>query len=274
MFGTSVPSLLSRLRTPDHVSNAPCSRQQAIVAPSTTPPPDRSRRASRPRTPTALSAGTGAPDKCPVRLRRQQAIRASTQPHHQQQPATSARLPSTSARLRSWHQNPPALSHDHQSECACSFFSHSSCLPLGSRARRPAYNMSLRRSLSFPRFGSARKSVASSTATATTTTATMASSESPCQHTPAHSRDSSSASGTSSPVTSTCSNRGHSRWPSSTSSLVPDSPANAAKPPLQDLVEDPAERDDDLSDLPSDPAEPFCICTRSDTLDVNDSCAD
>ncbi|KAF2721496.1 hypothetical protein K431DRAFT_224141 [Polychaeton citri CBS 116435] len=65
-------------------------------------------------------------------------------------------------------------------------------------------------------------------------------------YSPSHSRDSSGASNVSSPITSTFSNRGHNRWPSSTSSIgtQPDSPVNVSKSPLHDLVEDPAERDD------------------------------
>lgn len=84
------------------------------------------------------------------------------------------------------------------------------------------------------------------------------------QPSPAHSRSSSGASTSSSPITSTFSTRSHSRWPSSTSSLVsaPDSPLNVNKSALQDVVEDPAERDDDaLYDLPFESTdEPLCIC--------------
>lgn len=75
-----------------------------------------------------------------------------------------------------------------------------------------------------------------------------------------HSRDSSAESMTSSPVTPTFSTRGHGRFPSSTSSLVtsPDSPVAAPKSTLDDLVEEPAERDDRASIVDAD--EELCIC--------------
>nr|POE85560.1 hypothetical protein CFP56_43877 [Quercus suber] len=127
--------------------------------------------------------------------------------------------------------------------------------------------MSRRRSNSVPRFTSTRKEESGE----------MSGTSSPYTFAPAHSRDSSGASMNSSPTTSTFSNRTHNRWPSSSSSLVPDSPVNVAKSPLHDLLEEPAEdpvddqaeREDDLSDLPSSSAEetrervnaePFCIC--------------
>ena len=90
----------------------------------------------------------------------------------------------------------------------------------------------------------------------------MSAMPSPHQFSPTHSRDSSAGSTTSSPLTPTFSTRGHSRWPSSSSSLVtnPDSPANPNKTQLHDLVEDPSERDDSF-DEPRDSAhEPLCIC--------------
>lgn len=102
------------------------------------------------------------------------------------------------------------------------------------------------------------------------------------QFSPGHSRNSSNASNTSSPVTSSFSSRSHSRWPSSSSSLVttPDSPANAAKPALHDLVEEPAEKDElvDHEEPEGSPDEPLCICkplvfslTRSKLIIVGDS---
>nr|XP_023907962.1 uncharacterized protein LOC112019679 [Quercus suber]POF16533.1 hypothetical protein CFP56_24051 [Quercus suber] len=127
--------------------------------------------------------------------------------------------------------------------------------------------MSHRRSISNPRISSSWKEDLGE----------MSSSSSPYAFAPAHSRESSGASLNSSPATSTFSNRNHNRWSSSSSSLVPDSPINVAKSPLHDLLEEPAEdpgddqaeREDDLSDLPSTSleeiadavsAEPFCIC--------------
>lgn len=77
-----------------------------------------------------------------------------------------------------------------------------------------------------------------------------------------HSRESSGASDNYSPLTPTSSLRDHSRFPSSSSSLAttppmyehPDSPTSAAKPALDDLVEDPTEREDEfeLCDVPHD----------------------
>ncbi|GAB7361467.1 hypothetical protein MBLNU230_g1523t1 [Neophaeotheca triangularis] len=74
-----------------------------------------------------------------------------------------------------------------------------------------------------------------------------------------HSRDSSGNSSASSPNTPTFSTRSHNRGPSSTSSLAstPDSPVNVAKPPLHDLVEDPAETEDHIHGTPSKQYEPF-----------------
>ncbi|WPH01076.1 Hypothetical protein R9X50_00391100 [Acrodontium crateriforme] len=112
------------------------------------------------------------------------------------------------------------------------------------------------RSLSFPKFSGSR-SVSDGEM-----------SKSPYHFFPAHSRDSSGASTSSSPITSTFSNRSHSRWPSSSSSLAttPDSSANLAKSPLHDLVEDPAERDDELCICDS----PFCEHRRTPTANQSD----
>ncbi|KAK3626906.1 hypothetical protein LTR56_019532 [Elasticomyces elasticus] len=85
---------------------------------------------------------------------------------------------------------------------------------------------------------------------------------SPYYSSPAHSRSSSGASNTSSPIASTFS-RNHNRFPSSSSSLAttPDSPVNLTKSALHDLVEDPAEREDGFLDLPANRTdEPLCIC--------------
>ncbi|KAK5110112.1 hypothetical protein LTR62_006246 [Meristemomyces frigidus] len=88
----------------------------------------------------------------------------------------------------------------------------------------------------------------------------------PIHMSPTHSRSSSGASASSSsPITSTFSNRSHTRCPSSSSSLVasPDSPLTANKSALHDLVEDPAEdpvhRDDFSLDTHMED-EPLCIC--------------
>ncbi|EME44786.1 hypothetical protein DOTSEDRAFT_72285 [Dothistroma septosporum NZE10] len=87
---------------------------------------------------------------------------------------------------------------------------------------------------------------------------------SPDHVSPTHSRESSAASTTSSPITPTFSARGHNRWPSSSSSLVtsPDSPAvtPTAKSPLGDLVEDPSEREDSFDSDYRSTDEPLCIC--------------
>ncbi|KAK3722682.1 hypothetical protein LTR37_002253 [Vermiconidia calcicola] len=97
----------------------------------------------------------------------------------------------------------------------------------------------------------------------------MAANSSPYLGMHGHSRNSSGASTSSSPITSTFSTRTHSRFPSSSSSLAtsPDSPVNHAKSHLHDLVEEPAEREDILShqdieyvSAESFTEEPLCIC--------------
>ncbi|KAK3074795.1 hypothetical protein LTR53_002461 [Teratosphaeriaceae sp. CCFEE 6253] len=113
--------------------------------------------------------------------------------------------------------------------------------------------MTRMRSFSFPRIPSAKGD-------------DMAPLESPSRlfDAPAHSRSSSGASNTSSPIASTFSSRSHNRYSSSTSSLAsaPDSPVNVTKSPLHDLAEEPAEREDVFSDqtTPSSVDEPMCIC--------------
>lgn len=111
--------------------------------------------------------------------------------------------------------------------------------------------MSRMRSLSFPRRNTSKQQEED-----------MPSAGSPYYVSPSHShsRDSSAESNASSPVTPTFSARGHGRFPSSTSSLVtsPDSPTTAPKSTLDDLVEEPAERDDRGSF--DDIDEPLCIC--------------
>ncbi|KAF2210452.1 hypothetical protein CERZMDRAFT_45200 [Cercospora zeae-maydis SCOH1-5] len=84
----------------------------------------------------------------------------------------------------------------------------------------------------------------------------------PSQPSPTHSRASSGESESSFPPTPTFSTRGHNRYSSSTSSLVtnPDSPANPQKTTLHDLVEDPAERDDQHGDVHQSRRESLCIC--------------
>ena len=83
---------------------------------------------------------------------------------------------------------------------------------------------------------------------------------SPYHFSPGHSRNSSNASISSSPLNSSFSSRVHSRWPSSSSSLVttPDSPVNMMKSALHDLVEEPAE----IGDFHSEDfdEEEMCIC--------------
>ncbi|KAK4610040.1 hypothetical protein CLAFUW4_13678 [Fulvia fulva] len=117
--------------------------------------------------------------------------------------------------------------------------------------------MSRMRSFTFPKINASKQHED------TTATATADNMGSPYQISPSHSRESSAASTTSSPITPTFSARGHNRWPSSSSSLVtsPDSPAATptSKSPLGDLVEDPSERDDPFDDLRSTD-EPLCIC--------------
>jgi hypothetical protein len=88
------------------------------------------------------------------------------------------------------------------------------------------------------------------------------------QFAPAHSRDSSSASNSSSPMTPSFSSHSHGRWPSSSSSLAtsPDSPINAPKAALEDLVEEAAEREDLVGSFEqaSFVDEPLCICELYD----------
>jgi hypothetical protein len=112
--------------------------------------------------------------------------------------------------------------------------------------------MNRMRSLSFPRLSSAKDQDTGMS----TTPGILAQS---------HSRSSSGSSASTAPITPTFSttNRSHSRWPSSTSSLVsvPDSPVNVNKSALGDLVEDPAEREDSFDGLAPDSIdEPLCIC--------------
>ncbi|KAM3420517.1 hypothetical protein BST61_g3783 [Cercospora zeina] len=84
----------------------------------------------------------------------------------------------------------------------------------------------------------------------------------PSHPSPTHSRHSSGESESSFPPTPTFSTRGHNRYSSSTSSLVtnPDSPANPQKTTLHDVVEDPAERDDQHGDSNQSRRESLCIC--------------
>lgn len=87
----------------------------------------------------------------------------------------------------------------------------------------------------------------------------------PClaQSSPGHSRNSSGVSIKSTPMTPTFSSRGHSRWPSSSSSLAtsPDSPVNMGKSSLDDLVEEPGEMDDLANQTRvRSSIEEFCIC--------------
>ena len=96
---------------------------------------------------------------------------------------------------------------------------------------------------------------------------------SPFQFETSHSRESSGASTSSTPITPTFSNRSHGLWQNSNSSFgtTPESPVNLTKSPLHDLLEDPEERDDgsfghpverqDTEDQPNDG--PLCICTCS-----------
>ncbi|PPJ50154.1 hypothetical protein CBER1_04847 [Cercospora berteroae] len=107
--------------------------------------------------------------------------------------------------------------------------------------------MSRTRSLSFPRLNTSQLPEAAM---------------GPFLPSPAHSRDSSGESEYSFPPTPTFSSRGHNRYPSSTSSLVtnPDSPANPQKTTLHDLVEEPAERDDQQWDFVESRRESLCIC--------------
>ena len=84
------------------------------------------------------------------------------------------------------------------------------------------------------------------------------------QFVPWLSRESLSGSSVTSPNTPTFSVPSHSRHASSSSSIAtsPDSPVNIAKSSLDDLPEDPAERDDIHGEAEPSAAsnEPLCIC--------------
>lgn len=94
---------------------------------------------------------------------------------------------------------------------------------------------------------------------------------SPYQFESSHSRESSGASTSSTPLTPTFSNRSHGQWQNSNSSFgtTPESPVNLTKSPLHDLPEDPEEREDGSFDILrqqqdseyQDDDEPLCICT-------------
>lgn len=93
---------------------------------------------------------------------------------------------------------------------------------------------------------------------------------SPYQFESSHSRESSGASSSSTPLTPTFSNRSHGVWQNSNSSFgtTPESPVNLTKSPLHDLPEDPEEREDGSFDIIrqrqdseyQDDDEPLCIC--------------
>lgn len=94
---------------------------------------------------------------------------------------------------------------------------------------------------------------------------------SPYQFATSHSRESSGASTSSTPVTPTFSNRSHGLWHQSNSSFgtTPESPVNLTKSPLHDLPEDPEERDDGSFDISREDGGsldfgtedgPLCIC--------------
>lgn len=98
----------------------------------------------------------------------------------------------------------------------------------------------------------------------------MAGTGSPYHFETSHSRESSGASTSSTPVTPTFSTRSHGLWQNSNSSFgtTPESPVNLTKSPLHDLLEDPEERDEGSLDLPranqdpdvQDDDDPLCIC--------------
>jgi len=170
----------------------------------------------------------------------------------------------TSACASAWHVKPPVTATVLGPDAHAGTTGSATCLADFSNhhqtSERPhAYNMTRLRSFSFPRRVSEKDQEEHG----------MQSNSASSIHSgfgPAHSRSSSGASSVSSPITPTfsTSNRSHSRWPSSTSSLVssvPDSPVNVNKSALHDLVEDPAERDDVLEDVPeAGVEEPLCIC--------------
>jgi hypothetical protein len=120
------------------------------------------------------------------------------------------------------------------------------------------YNMSRMRSFSMPKIGSSKKH-----------NDAMAGSGSPYQFETSHSRESSGASTSSTPLTPTFSNRSQ-LWQNSNSSFgtTPESPVNLTKSPLHDLPEDPEERDDGSFDIPRERQDseyqndddPLCIC--------------
>lgn len=113
------------------------------------------------------------------------------------------------------------------------------------------------RSLSMPKIGLSRKP-------------DDAMAGSPYQFESSHSRESSGASTSSTPLTPTFSNRSHGLWQNSNSSFgtTPESPVNLTKSPLHDLPEDPEEREDGSFDIVrqqqdpeyQDDDEPLCIC--------------
>ena len=130
--------------------------------------------------------------------------------------------------------------------------------------------MSRTRSFSMPKIGLSRKPDDA-----------MSGSGSPYQFESSHSRESSGASTTSTPLTPTFSNRSHGLWQNSNSSFgtTPESPVNLTKSPLHDLPEDPEEREDGSFDIlrqRQDPEyqnddDPLCICMlpRPIALDVS-----
>jgi hypothetical protein len=98
----------------------------------------------------------------------------------------------------------------------------------------------------------------------------MAGFGSPYQFESSHSRESSGASTSSTPVTPTFSNRSQGLWQNSNSSFgtTPESPVNLTKSPLHDLLEDPEEREDCSFDILREDQDsehqrnddPLCIC--------------
>ena len=123
----------------------------------------------------------------------------------------------------------------------------------------PGYNMSRMRSFSMPKIGSSKQQDDA-----------MLGSNSLYQFESSHSRESSGASTSSTPLTPTFSNRSHGLWQNSNSSFgtTPDSPVNLTKSPLHDWPEDPEEREDGSFDIirgsqyfeHEDNDLPLCIC--------------